>query len=57
MAENKKTIRLIGREPLEFITITSDNSTELHQYQKIEACCNTKLYFASPYHYWERGSN
>ena len=54
---NKKTISLIGRNPQDFKTITSDNGTEFHQYQKIEACCNTKFYFANPYHSWERGSN
>lgn len=54
---NKKTISLINREPLGFKTITSDNGTEFHQYQKIEARCQTKFYFANPYHSWERGSN
>lgn len=54
---NKKTISLIGREPLGFKTITSDNGTEFHQYKKIEECCRTKFYFANPYHSWERGSN
>lgn len=54
---NKKTISLIGRNPQDFKTITSDNGTEFHQYQKIETCCNTKFYFANPYHSWERGSN
>lgn len=54
---NKKTISLIGREPLGFKTITSDNGTEFHQYLKIEERCNTQFYFANPYHSWERGSN
>ena len=56
-ALNKKTIRLINRDPLKFKTITADNGTEFHWYQKIEDCCKTKFYFASPYHSWERGSN
>ena len=54
---NKKTIRLISRNPTLFKTITSDNGTEFHQYRKIEDRCNTKFYFATPYHSWERGSN
>lgn len=54
---NKKTISLIGRDPHNFKTITADNGTEFHQYQKIEQRRNTKFYFANPYHSWERGSN
>ena len=54
---NKKTLRLIGRDPLSFKTITADNGTEFHQYKKIEAHCRIKFYFANPYHSWERGSN
>ena len=54
---NKKTIALINRDPTAFKTITSDNGTEFHRYQKIEDSCNTKFYFANPYHSWERGSN
>jgi IS30 family transposase len=54
---NKKTLRLIGRDPLSFKTITADNGTEFHQYQKIEARCRARFYFANPYHSWERGSN
>jgi IS30 family transposase len=54
---NKKTIQLINRDPIMFKTITSDNGTEFHQYQKIESRCDKKFYFATPYHSWERGSN
>ncbi|MEZ0148191.1 MAG: IS30 family transposase [Candidatus Reddybacter sp.] len=54
---NKKTIRLIGRDPLNFKSITADNGTEFHQYKQIEARCKAKFYFANPYHSWERGSN
>ena len=54
---NKKTLRLIKRDPSSFKTITADNGTEFHQYQKIEARCNATFYFANPYHSWERGSN
>ena len=54
---NKKTIRLINRDPAKFKTITADNGTEFHQYKKIEARCRAKFYFANPFHSWERGSN
>jgi len=54
---NKKTIALIRRDPDAFKTITSDNGTEFHQYKIIEKQCNTRFYFATPYHSWERGAN
>ncbi len=54
---NKKTIRIISREPNAFKTITADNGTEFHQYKKIEKVCKTTFYFATPHHSWERGSN
>lgn len=54
---NKKTISLINRDPLNVKTITADNGTEFHQYKKIEERCDTKFYFANPFHSWERGSN
>lgn len=54
---NKKTKALIRRDPLSFKTITADNGTEFHRYQKIEESCDVRFYFANPYHSWERGSN
>jgi IS30 family transposase len=54
---NKKTMALINRDSSSFKTITSDNGTEFHQYQKIENQSEVKFYFANPYHSWERGSN
>lgn len=54
---NKKTISLIRRDPDMYKTITSDNGTEFHQYKVIERACDTKFYFANPYHSWERGAN
>lgn len=38
-------------------TITLDNGTEFHDYEKVEAQCAVKFYFATPYHSWERGTN
>jgi transposase, IS30 family len=54
---NKRTLQLIKRDPNAFKTITADNGTEFHQYQRIEKTCSVKFYFANPYHSWERGSN
>lgn len=54
---NKKTRRLIGRDPGAFKTITADNGTEFHQYKEIEKARAVRFYFANPYHSWERGSN
>jgi IS30 family transposase len=38
-------------------TVTLDNGTEFHDYDKVEAECAVKFYFATPYHSWERGTN
>jgi IS30 family transposase len=38
-------------------TITLDNGTEFHDYEKVEQRYPVKFYFATPYHSWERGTN
>jgi transposase, IS30 family len=38
-------------------TITFDNGTEFHDYARLEQRFPLKVYFATPYHSWERGSN
>ena len=38
-------------------TFTADNGTEFHEYSGIERATGVTFYFATPYHYWERGSN
>jgi IS30 family transposase len=40
-----------------FKTITFDNGTEFHDYALLEERFPVKVYFAAPYHSWERGSN
>ena len=40
-----------------FKTITFDNGTEFHDYARLEQRFPLKIYFATPYHSWERGSN
>ena len=38
-------------------TITLDNGTEFHDYERVERAHRVKFYFATPYHSWERGTN
>ena len=40
-----------------FKTLTLDNGTEFHDYALLEQRFPVKIYFATPYHSWERGSN
>ena len=54
---NRRVIRLIRRHEGSFATITSDNGTEMHGYERVERLTEATFYFACPYHSWERGSN
>ena len=54
---NRKVIQLIEREMIHVRTITADNGTEFHQYEKIERVTGTQFYFCTPYHSWQRGTN
>ncbi|MGH7964942.1 MAG: IS30 family transposase [Candidatus Binatia bacterium] len=38
-------------------TLTLDNGTEMANFEEIERRTGTRLYFAHPYHSWERGTN
>lgn len=38
-------------------TMTADNGTEFSQHERIAAALETQVYFAHPYHSWERGLN
>lgn len=40
-----------------FKTLTFDNGTEFHDYAVLEQRFPVKVYFATPYHAWERSSN
>ena len=51
----RRSIQLIRKHPEKFKTITSDNGTEFHAYKEIEKATRVKIYFATPYHSWERG--
>ena len=54
---NRRVLRLIRHNEGAFETITADNGTELHGYERIEERTGAVFYFARPYHSWERGSN
>ena len=54
---NRKVIQLIKREMRLVRTVTADNGTEFHQFQKIENATDARFYFCTPYHSWERGTN
>ena len=54
---NKRIIALIKASGLPFLTLTSDNGTEFHNYKAIEAATGVTVYFAQPHHPWERGTN
>lgn len=44
--------------PTEYLnTLTRDNGGENKEYEKIEKELDIKVYYARPYHSWERGSN
>lgn len=56
-AVNKRVIELIQAHPRLFLTITVDNGPEFHGYKEIEEATGVKIYFATPYCSWERGTN
>ena len=53
----KAATRAIRKHCRRFKTITFDNGTEFHDYRLLEKRFPVKIYFATPYHSWERGSN
>jgi IS30 family transposase len=56
-ALSRRAVSLIRRHTGRFETVTADNGTEFHGYERIERCTGVMFYFARPYHSWERGSN
>lgn len=53
----KQTIRLLSKEKERLKTITADNGSEFHCYKKIEEHLGVPVFFATPHHAWERGTN
>ena len=54
---NARAKQLITRQPRPVRTITVDNGTEFHAYKALEAQVAARVYFATPHHAWERGTN
>ena len=54
---NERLLQIIDSSPHLFKTITADNGTEFHSYEHIERLTGVTIYFATPYHAWERGTN
>ena len=54
---NRRAIRLIKRAPRRTLTLTLDNGTEFHGYKRLEKATGITVYFATPHHSWERGTN
>lgn len=56
-AVTRAATRAIRSHCRQFKTITFDNGTEFHDYAILEQRFPITVYFATPYHSWERGSN
>jgi IS30 family transposase len=54
---NARVVDLISTHRDLFRTITADNGTEFHGFADIERSTGVPIYFANPYHSWERGTN
>lgn len=54
---NRCAMMLLKKAGRRTHTITVDNGTEFHGYKQIEASTGAKIYFATPHHSWERGTN
>ncbi len=52
-----RTVKLLWAERQRVKTITADNGTEFHNYRELESTLGTEVYFATPHHAWERGTN
>lgn len=55
---NRATIKAFREQPmLPIRTMTVDNGMEFSKFSGMEKSLKTQVYFATPYHAWERGSN
>lgn len=52
-----RTVKLLWEERDRVKTITADNGCEFHNYKDLEDILETQVYFATPHHAWERGTN
>jgi transposase, IS30 family len=56
-AVNRRATALIRNAARRTLSLTVDNGTEFHGYKKLEKAIGAKVYFATPHHSWERGTN
>ena len=56
-AATEQAISLINNARRPVRTLTLDNGTEFHGYKDIEKETGATIYFATPHHSWERGTN
>lgn len=56
-AVHQRAATLFQRPPHPLRTLTLDNGTEFHGYAALEAVTGARVYFATPHHAWERGTN
>lgn len=56
-ATTQAVFRLLLGEVHPVHSLTTDNGSEFHGYKDIERLLGTKVYFATPHHAWERGTN
>lgn len=54
---NKALARELRRGALKMKSLTLDNGTEFHGFQQLKDEFGIEVYFARPYHSWERGTN
>lgn len=58
LAVNAATIRHLSQLPKNLLkTMTLDNGSEFTHFKQLERRLALKVYFAHPYHSWERGTN
>lgn len=54
---NKALIREVRAGRVKLKSLTLDNGTEFHGFKELEQKLGIQVYFAQPYHSWERGTN
>ena len=54
---NKALIKEVRSGGLALKSLTLDNGTEFHGFKELEDKLGIQVYFAQPYHSWERGTN
>lgn len=54
---NNALIREVNAGRVKLKSLTVDNGTEFHGFRALEESLGIQVYFAQPYHSWERGTN